>query len=243
MARSRHRDDDDDDRPRKRSRRRDEDDEDDEDEDEDQDEDDDDDDDAPRRKRRSRDDDDDEDDRPRKKRKVLKRSKKKAGGSGPLLLVLGLVGGLVVLAGGGFALWFFVLNETPEKAFADYKDAFVKKDYGRIYDRLDKEGQAEFDNIRPNPLIQATQSGKKGRELYIDVMKEIEGKAAVMGLNRDEQGRSMKDTKLESVTVTGDTATVTVRGPDGTTAPLQMVKQDGRWRVKTRGQSSPIRGR
>ena len=231
MARSRRRDDDDDDdddTPKKKSRRRDGDDEDD----------------TPRRKksRSIADDDDDDDDRPRPKRKALKRAKKSSGGGGPLLLILGLVGGFVLLAGGGFALWFFVLNDTPEKAFADYKDAFVKKDYGRIYDRLDKEGQAEFDNMQPNPVLKATQSGKKGRELYIEVMKEIEGKVAMMGLNRADQERSMKDTKLESVTVDGDSATLIVRAPEGNTTPFKMVKQDGRWRVKTSGQSM-FRGR
>ncbi len=235
MARSRRRDDDDDDdddTPRKKSRRRDDDD------------DDDDDDDTPRRKKSrslADDDDDDDDDRPRK-RKALKRAKKSVGGSGPLLLILGLVGGFVLLAGGGFALWFFVFNDTPEKAFADYKDAFVKKDYGRIYDRLDKEGQAEFNNMPPNPFLKATQSGKKGRELYIEMMKEVEGKVALMGINRADQERSMKDTKLEGVTVDGDNATLTVRAPEGNTTPFKMVKQDGRWRVKTSGQAT-FRGR
>ena len=181
------------------------------------------------------DDDDDEDDRPRKKRKTLKRSKKTSGGSGPLLLILGLVGGFVLLAGGGFALWFFVFNDTPEKAFADVKDATQKKDYGRIYDRLDKPGQAEFENMKPNPFLKSTQSGKKGRELYIEMRKEIEGMAVAIGAGNQlaEQERQYRESKVDKVTVDGDNATLTARTPDGTTITMSMVKQDGRWRTKT----------
>jgi hypothetical protein len=244
MARSRRPDDDDDDDTprRKKSRHRDDDDDDDDEEDDtprrkksrsiaDDDED------RPRKKSRSRDDDDDEDDdddRPRKKRKTLKRTKKSAGG-GPLLLILGLVGGFILLAGGGLALWFFVFNDTPEKAFAEVKHATLKKDYGRIYDRLDKQGQAEFENMKPNPFLKATQSGKKGRELYIEMRKEIEGMAVAIGAGNQlaEQERQYRESKVEKVTVDGDNATLTARTPDGTTIIMSMVKQDGRWRTRT----------
>ena len=74
-------DDEDEDRPRKRSRRDDDDDEDD----------------RPRSRRRD-DDDDDYDDRPRKKKR-----KKKGMGAGAIVAIV--LGGLVVVAGGGYGIY------------------------------------------------------------------------------------------------------------------------------------------
>lgn len=248
MARSRRDDDDedDDDRPRKKSRSR-------------RDEEEDDEDDTPRRKKRAsrdddedddqpvrkksrarddeEDDDDDEDDRPRKKRNAGKRSKKASGGSGPLLLILGLVGGVVLLlGGGGVAAFFLFFNDTPEKAFDDLKDAVLKKDYGRMYDRMDRDAQqdmvksAEFMVQFDKSL--AAHSGKKGKELYIAVNKEMESKVAGQGGFSDKMREDIKNSKVEKVVVDGDTATLTIKTGDGRTDTGKMVKQDGRWRVK-----------
>lgn len=228
MARSRRRDDDDDDddddRPVKKSRsRRDDDDDDDEDEDE-----------RPTRKKaRSRRDDDDEDDEDEHPRKKLKRkkAKRKTRSAAPLLIVLGLVGAFVVL-GGGIAVALLFLFDTPERAFEDIKDARLKRDYGRIYDRLDKGGQAEYENMKPNPLLKSTQSGKKGRELYIEMQKELEPLMNLRG-NRADLERRYREARLHKVTIDGDFATVEVRHPDGESYTEKMVKQDGRWRMRT----------
>jgi hypothetical protein len=228
MPRSR-RDDDDDDRPRRRTRR----DRDDEDDDED------DEDDRPSRRRSSRrdddDDDEDEDDRPRK-RKAVSRGRKKAGGSGPLLLVLGLAGGLFVLLAGGVAVWLFVFNDTPERAFEDFKDAAVKKDFGRMYDRMDRDGQREMEK-QAEILVQIDRSmsghsGKKGRDLVVAVNRELDGKATGGRTSiSDQMRKDIEGTKVEKVEVNGDTATVTVRLTTGGTRTGKMVKQDGRWRI------------
>jgi hypothetical protein len=223
-------DDDDDDRPRRKTRR-----------DRDDDDDEDDDDRPPRKRSRAVADDDDgedEDDRPRK-RKAVKGAKKKAGGA-PLLLILGLAGGLfLLLAGGGVAAWLLFFNDTPERAFADFKDAVLKRDYGRMYDRMDRDGQQEMEKqaefwVKFDQSMSA-HSGKKGRELVVAVHKEMENKRSGPGPNMpDKMKEEIQSTTVEKVEVSGDTATLTLKTSNGRTETGKMVKQDGRWRVKKR---------
>lgn len=254
MARSRRRDDDDDDdddRPRKKTRSsRDDDDEDDEDEDE-----------APRRKKRAvrdnddeddrparkksraRDDDEDEDDeddddedeeeRPRKKKKRgTRKSKKKAGSSGPMLLILGLVGGLVLLVGGGIGVWLLFFNENPKSAFEDFQNSWVTKNYGGVYDRIDTDSQKGltgwFELAKLDPKM-AAHKDKKGRELFIAVMEEGEKNNAQNGKQDSTFDRWKKKWTVDSVENTSDTAaTLTIRNSDGKTEKVKMVKQDGK---------------
>ena len=233
MARSRRRDDDDDDddddRPVKKSRsRRDDDDDDDDDDDEDE---------RPTRKKNTRsrrDDDDDEDDDPRRRLKQ-KKAKKKGGSPAQLFIILGVVGGLLLL-GGGVVVALVFLMETPERAFEDLKDAHLKKDYGRVYDRMDKETQQDFEKSA-QLLIQfdkslAVHNGKKGRELFVAFTAEMEKRGGVETKATDKFREEIKNTKVESVVVNGDTATLTIKGGNGRTETITMVKQDGTWRMK-----------
>jgi hypothetical protein len=228
MARSRRRDDDDDDdddRPVKKNRsRRDDDDDDDEDEDEDE---------RPSKKKsRSRrdddddDDDEDEDERPRKKLK--KKARRKAGP--PVALFLGIGGGAVVLLlVAGIAAFFLFFNETPTNAFNDFQNAIQAKNYGRMYDRLDTDGQKFLDgmselSVKMDPNM-AAHKDKKGREAFIAMAQEGDRK----GTNK--MNEQFKRATVETVKADGDFATLTIKTSEGKTETVKMRKQNGTWRI------------
>lgn len=236
MPRSRRDDDDDDDddyRPKKKGRSRR-----DEHEDEDEDEDD-----RPlRKKARARDDDDEDEDEdedddrpvPKKKRKGVKKSRKKAGSSGPLLLILGLVGGFVLLVGGGLAVFFLFIYDTPKSAFEDIQNKFVAKDYGGVYDRFDSDARKMFDGVaelaKLDPSM-AAHTNKKGKELFVALCEESDKKNAASGKKDDMFDRWKRKSTVDSVKEDGDKATLTVKDPDGKTSTMYMKKEDGRWKL------------
>lgn len=226
MARSRRRDDDDDDDDtprRKKSRSRDDDDDEDEDED-----------DAPRRKKSRRDDDDDDDDDPRRRLRTPKRSKKSSGGGGPLLLILGLVGGFVLLAGGGVAVWLIFFNETPKSAYEDFQNSLVAKNYGHAYDRFDPDAQRGISGLleltKFDPKM-AAHRGKSGRDLFIAVGEEGDKNNAQSGKQDGMFDRWKKKSTVESVSQTGDTATLTVKSSEGKVETVYLKKIEGKWRI------------
>jgi hypothetical protein len=184
---------------------------------------DDEDDDRPRKRRRDDRDDgwEDEDDRPRKK------TKKKGGMSTGL--IVGLLGGLLAVAGLVVALVFLLGGPgTPKKAFENLAKAAENKDWAAVYDGIDKKS---LDMVMPlltmfsgfDPKFQ----GKTGKDLFVAVLKESENKKN--GLTSDLPISSKVSVLSEEVT--GDRATLRVRDDKGKEESLVMVKEDGKWKL------------
>lgn len=89
--------------------------------------------------------------------------------------------------------------------------------------------------------IETAASRRDGETLCRDLIaRELRAKAAEGGTSCDkEMEKAVKDAdsfdlEVEKVSVSGTTATVTVRGDAGRkrrTATVRMVKEDGRWRA------------
>jgi len=211
-------DDDDDDLPRRKKRRPvNDDDEDEEDE-------------RPVSKKKSRvvsddDDDDDEDDRPVKKKTKKGKKGKPAKNKMMLFMILGGVALLGLMSCAGIGGWYFFLRDSPEIAVKSMISASESKNYGKIYDIMDNSTRslissaAKMGNKYP---------GKSDRDTFIAIMKEAEDKnggKSELSLNKD--GKPI----VEGSTITGDTATVTVKFPTGRTETIRCIKQDGSWRI------------
>ena len=210
-------DEDDDDRPRRKRRPA----EDDEDEPRPKkkarvvDEDDDEDEEAPRRKRRVVDD----DERPRRKKKF---KKKPAGMSKGLLF--GLIGGGVALVGGVVLLIVLLSGGGSPKSVMEKVIRAVKAgDYGTLYDNMSAKAQQRFASVPKLPGMNAI-TATDPRERFIEAMKAVE-----------KFGGNPFDKQTEAVilgeTITGDTATVRVRNPNGREENVPFIKENGRWKL------------
>lgn len=163
--------------------------------------------------------------------------RKKGGG---VLLVVLLGGGVLLLTAVGLTIWliFFLKpaaappsTETPQRAFDEFQDGAISRDYGKVYDRMDHETQMAVDGemaLAKNAPEMAPHKDKKGRDLFVAGMEESQKKGPNGGFSMDASKRM----RVEKVEENGDEATLTVRRADGEMTTWEMVKQEGTWRIR-----------
>jgi hypothetical protein len=116
----------------------------------------------------------------------------------------------------------------PEAGYQKLTEAAEAGDWGQVYDLIDKKSQGQVDmafrmlaGFATADVGTAT-AGKSGRDMFIAMLS-----------NNDEAAAQYKagDYEITGKEVDGEEATLTVRRPDGTTQIVQMLKEDGIWKL------------
>ena len=176
----------------------------------------------PRRKARVREDDDEDEERPRRRRK-----KKPAGMSKGLLF--GLIGGGVALV--GLVVLLIVLlggGGSPKTVVERSMKAIKNGDFGTMYDNMSSSIQKPLvETMRiaaeSDPAMRQHQS-LGDRELFVTMCKEREARSG-------NPFKAQGDATILGETITGNTATVRLRNPNGREETIPLVKENGRWKI------------
>lgn len=96
-----------------------------------------------------------------------------AGGVGTLLLIVGIFVAAALIARRSETLSEELIeelidepNETPEEALAKIRSYYKMRDYGKVWDRMDKRSQAKWEDRHKNDS-----ESLKGKELFIRVAR------------------------------------------------------------------------
>jgi hypothetical protein len=130
-------------------------------------------------------------------------------------------------------------DDAPvREAFSAFQAAIKAKDAPKVWGLLDSESQADAD--RAAKAVQAAY-GKASPDEKAEQEKSLGLSDAELGALTGQGFLKTKrflgkydevpESKIDKVTTQGDKATVTFIEPDGDTEKLNLVRQDGKWKL------------
>jgi hypothetical protein len=129
-------------------------------------------------------------------------------------------------------------EEDIRTAFADLQKALKAKDADKIWALLDtstqKAANVEAESIRADYDKSGTKDKaklEKALGLTKDEIGKLSGKSYLKSTKFHAKTYEIPDGKVTKVTVDGDKATVFYDEPDGDKEKLNLVRQDGKWKL------------
>jgi hypothetical protein len=129
-------------------------------------------------------------------------------------------------------------DESVRQTFTALQAALKGKDADQVWDLLDTESQADAERAAKavqEAYTKASPEAKAEQEKALGLPGAELGALAGKGFLKTKRflGKydEVSESKVEKVTVQGDTATVNYTEPDGDKEKLSLVRQGGRWKV------------
>jgi hypothetical protein len=129
-------------------------------------------------------------------------------------------------------------DDDVKAAFTAFQGALKAADQEKLWSALDTTAQADADNYAAKVHASYTKANdeekaklEKAFGLSADEMSKITGKLYLKSKPFLGKYREVPGSKIDKVIVEGDKATVHYIEEDGDKEKLQLVKQDGKWRL------------
>jgi hypothetical protein len=132
-------------------------------------------------------------------------------------------------------------EEDVKAAFTSFQAAIKAADHEKIWLLVDTATQADADKYAKTVQTSYGKAGddekaklEKAFGLSADEMSKITGKLYLKSKPFIGKYHEVPGSKIDKVTIEGDKATVNYTEEDGDKEKLQLVKQDGKWKLSVR---------
>jgi hypothetical protein len=132
-------------------------------------------------------------------------------------------------------------EDDAKEAFTAFQAAIKAADHEKLWSLVDTATQADADKYAKTVQASYAKAGddekaklEKAFGLSADEMSKITGKLFLKSKPFLGKYHEVPGSKIDKVTVEGDKATVNYTEEDGDKEKLQLVKQDGKWKLSVR---------
>jgi hypothetical protein len=129
-------------------------------------------------------------------------------------------------------------EDQAREAFTDFQVALKARDADKLWALLDTQSQEDAERVAKVIKEAYTKSGAEEKAhqeealgLTDTELSSLSGRGFLKTKRFQGKYEELRDSKIDKITVQGDTATVMYIEPDGDRERLTLVRQDGRWKL------------